>query len=218
MGKRGPKAKGEFTDKSAVLSTRISAELRAALEKEVAAKPGLTLSREIEHRLRRSFDDDKIANEGFGTRRNRALMKIIALTMQTASRPDKFDAEWLDDPWLFHQTLQRINLVLLAIRPAGAVAPPIDPELRFELEQVDPMERASQMWDFIQKADSSLPLRADPANRVFNRLKVDLGEVVQRPKIVEGTVEEAIKAARMVAGDIEKFGRPSPPKRKGKRK
>lgn len=221
MGKRGPAAKGEFGDKSAVLSTRISADLRAALEKSVA-QSGLTLSREIEHRLRRSFDDDKMADEGFGTRRNRALMKMIALSMQTAWHPDKPDAEWLDDRWLFHQTLQRINLILMAIRPPGPVEPPADPELRQKLEQVDAMERASDMWHFIQRADASLPLRADPADRVFNRLKADLGEVAQRPEIVQTTAEVASETARVVAGDIEKFGKRSTPrtisKRKGKRK
>ena len=51
---RGPKAKGEYHDKSAVLSTRISSELRKMLEASVK-KSGLTISREVEHRLRWSF-------------------------------------------------------------------------------------------------------------------------------------------------------------------
>ena len=211
MGKRGPAAKGEFGDKSAVLSTRISAELRAALEKSVA-KTGLTLSREIEHRLRRSFDDDRLASEGFGNRRNRALMKMIAISTQTAWHPDKPDVDWLDDPWLFHQTLQRINFILMGARPNGKVEPPSNQKLRRQLELVDPIERAGEVWNFIQRADSSLPLQADPSLRLFNRLKADLGEVAQRPEIVKSTEEEAIKTTRMIAREIEKFGRRSMPK------
>ena len=44
MGRRGPKPKGEYVDKSATLSTRISAELRAQLEGAVRSS-GLKLSR-----------------------------------------------------------------------------------------------------------------------------------------------------------------------------
>lgn len=54
MGKRGTKAKGEYHDKSAVISTRITSELRKMLETSVK-KSGLTISREIEHRLRWSY-------------------------------------------------------------------------------------------------------------------------------------------------------------------
>ena len=221
MGRRGPAAKGEFGDKSAVLSTRISAELRAALEKSVA-ESGLTLSREIEHRLRRSFDDDRMASEGFGTRRNRALMKMIALSMQTAWHPDKPDAEWLDDLWLFHQTIARIVHILMAVRPAGDLNPPTNEKVRHQLEQVDPMERAGDIWHFIQRADSSLPLtEKDPSYRLFNRLKADLGEVAHRPEIVEGTAETAAESSRAVVREIEKFSKrskwqPKPSKRKTK--
>lgn len=54
MGKRGSVAKGEYQDKSAVLSTRITADLRKMLESSVK-KSGLTISREVEHRLRWSY-------------------------------------------------------------------------------------------------------------------------------------------------------------------
>ena len=193
MGKRGPAAKGEFGDKSAVLSTRISADLRAALEKSVA-QSGLTLSREIEHRLRRSFDDDKIANEGFGTRRNRALMKMIAISMQTAwTRTNRTLSGWMIRGCsikLFRKSI----FILMAVRPPGTEIQPADQKLRRKLEQVDPIERAADMWHFIQKADSSLPFGADPSDKIYNRLKAELGEIASRPEITEGTAKLAIKA------------------------
>ena len=124
MGKRGPAAKGEFGDKSAVLSTRISADLRAWLEK-AKAESGLTLSREIEFRLRRTFTVDETIKESFGSRRNRALMKMLSMAMETTSRPDSSsERDWMDDPWLFDQVVRTLNNILRAIRPPGEAESP----------------------------------------------------------------------------------------------
>lgn len=196
MGSRGPPPKGEYAGKSQVLSTRIRADTRAALV-AAAKRSGRSLSQEIEHRLRRTFQEDERIYDGFGTARNRALMKMIANVVQTAWHPDRPDAEWLDDPWLFDQTIRLINLVLIAVRPPGSSKPPADPKLRRKLTDIEPMARAADMWHFVQNADASLPLSADSVEHAFNRLKADLGDIAQRPMIVQATTNaEVIRDTR----------------------
>jgi hypothetical protein len=197
MGKRGPAPKGPYADKSEVLSTRIRPDTRTALVTAASAK-GVPLSQEIEHRLRRTFQEDQRAIDNFGTLRNRALMKMIANVMQTAWHPDRPNVEWLDDPWLFEQTIRTINMVLMAVRPPGRAQPPADRKLRWKLRHIDAMERAADMWHFVQQADASLPLEADAADQIFNRLKADLGETCQRPLISAGTPQQAVRANRAV--------------------
>jgi hypothetical protein len=52
---RGARPKGEYAGKASWLSTRITGDLRAKLEGS-AQKCGRSLSQEVEHRLRRSFE------------------------------------------------------------------------------------------------------------------------------------------------------------------
>jgi hypothetical protein len=201
MGKRGPAPKGEFGDKSAVLSTRISSELRARLEAQVE-QSGLTLSREIEHRLRRSFIDDEKISEGYGNRRNLAIMKILSMMIEAKRRPNQADADWLEDPWLFDQVVISLNAILEGIRPAGEIKPPAHifgdvgasffedhPEMDTpEFHRTVAVQKAAALLDGIHQADPALPLEDDPslsaekarAVRLRRKLKVDLGPLTQR--------------------------------------
>src|SRR5437764_2003320 len=85
MGKRGPQPKGEYGTKigrTAVLSTRLQPETRALL---IAATKtsGRSLSQELEHRLRRTFSEDKNAVEFFGNQSNAAILKLIGAVIQS---------------------------------------------------------------------------------------------------------------------------------------
>lgn len=64
MAKRGRKPKGEYHDKVSVFSTRITAQLRADLV-DASERNTRSLSQEVEHRLRRSLDGDKVAQHGW---------------------------------------------------------------------------------------------------------------------------------------------------------
>src|SRR5688572_13310257 len=108
MGKRGPKPTGPYGDKTKVLSTRITAPTRAALER-AAAKSKRSLSSEIEYRLRRSFDEDQKIEEIFFSREIYAFVRLVAEAMNMAGlaalgfRPAKerrlpFPL-WLGDPY-----------------------------------------------------------------------------------------------------------------------
>jgi hypothetical protein len=183
MGKRGPSAKGEFGDKSAVLSTRISAELRAALEASVE-RTGLTLSREIEHRLRRTFGDEEKIEAVFGSERNYRLMQMAALALQQAWNVENPDADWLDDPVAFEIAIRTVNRILEAVRPPGG-APQLD-----NLAELSAMQAPARLWQDVQAADPSLPLSDTGRKHLANRTKSALGPIADRPRIFSGNADE----------------------------
>jgi hypothetical protein len=190
MGKRGPRPKGPYSGQTAVLSTRIRPELRAALEAAARAR-GVSLSHEIEHRLRRTFYDDEKITEAFGSRRNYALMRMIGSIIEMMMNVKNRKAEWLDDPYLFEQVTKSINVVLEAIRPTGE--PPATVE--DALDHGGPRQwkwRAAEAIRDVQLADPTLPLDAPKSKRLAHRLKADLGDVFER----------APPAYRQVAGSL----------------
>ncbi|MDH6275601.1 hypothetical protein M2311_005701 [Rhizobium leguminosarum] len=73
----GRKPSGEFSGKSSAFSTRITPELRAALEKE-SQDTGKSLSQIVERRLRDSFDIPKRWERALGPGHVRALAYVVA--------------------------------------------------------------------------------------------------------------------------------------------
>jgi hypothetical protein len=182
MGKRGPTAKGEYRDKTQVLSTRISAELREAL---AAAAEGSTLSREIEHRLRRTFAEDKQIADVFGSRRNFQLMRLIASVIDSTvnrkvDKPKKQNVDWLDDPYAFDQAVRAIAAVLNAIRPPGAVPQSLDEALDQYGGTFQGEFNAVETLRDIQKAPDMLPVMATRHQKRMARMKEDIGDLADR--------------------------------------
>src|ERR1051326_1432381 len=108
MAKRGPAPRGEYVNKSKVFSTRLRPDTLDAL-KVAAEKSGRSLSQEVEHRLRRSFDFDGKVSDAFGDWSIYSLMRMIATAM-TASFNPKTGASWADDPYVFNQAVERTNV------------------------------------------------------------------------------------------------------------
>lgn len=134
MGKRGPQPKGGYSEKSGTLSTRITGALRDQLKRS-AAKSGRSLSSEIEHRLRSSFDFETRIEGIFGNRVTFGLMRAMASVMnQTAEqaarvvkgarRQARSGEPWLDDPYVFDQAAKAACVILELFRPAGSPARP----------------------------------------------------------------------------------------------
>jgi hypothetical protein len=164
MAKRGPVPRGEFHNKSAVLSTRIREDTRAALERAAAAS-GKSLSQEIEYRLRSSFDKDRVISAEFGNRQNYALLRLLASLFDSAPN----EGPWLHDPENFNHILDSINRVLIALRPNGADSDAETDRLVGELN-------AAALADELARADPSMP--PDQAANRFNYVKAGLGEAV----------------------------------------
>jgi hypothetical protein len=194
MGKRGPAPSGEYSDKTQVLSTRISAGLRANLA-TAAKSSGHTLSREIEHRLRRTFSDDAKISDAFGDRRNYALMKMISsvveavvnrkiLSAVTAKQLKKL--HWLDDPYAFDQAIRAIAAVLDAIRPPGEIPQSLDEVLDQYGGTFQGKFNAIETLRDIQTASDQLPLPSTKGTRhqhKMSALKSDIGDLADRAQI-----------------------------------
>lgn len=118
MAKRGRKPKGEYPDKVAVLSTRITAKLRQQLE-DASTRSGRSLSQEIESRLSRSFDREEHIKAAFGDRRNYAFCRLISAFVDGLWNPEKPDQFWLSDPYQYNQAVIGIKGLLEHLRPEG---------------------------------------------------------------------------------------------------
>ena len=202
MGKRGPTAKGEYHDKSKVLSTRISAELREALEL-VAKDRGGTLSREIEHRLRRTFDDDRKIDLVFGSRRMFQLMRLIASVIEsTVNRKidvaKKPNLDWLDDPYAYDQAMRAIIVTLETMRPQGKIPQSLD-------EAIDQYGGTFQ-GDFnalatlrdVQKAPDALPVNGSRYRKMIAGMKKDIGDLVDRAVTYGQTADQVRSTGLLV--------------------
>lgn len=187
MGKRGPAPKGEYSSQTAVLSTRITPELRARLEAEVK-KSRKTLSREIEHRLRRSFIEDDKISEAFGSRQNYALMRMISMLIETIHFPAYSVKDWREDPDQYDQVIKKINGVFEALRPPGKAR-----ELT-EYEKTIADASYSQaplvLISNLQSVDAAIPLSAPRRLQIASLLKGDLGEMIERPKLFFGNADQ----------------------------
>jgi hypothetical protein len=87
----GRKPKGEFTGKSATITTRIQPGHREALE-DAARASGRSLSQELEFRLRASLQKPTGAQ-----RRNQAIAYVIARVAEAIEK--ETGRTWLEDPF-----------------------------------------------------------------------------------------------------------------------
>jgi hypothetical protein len=85
---------------SGVTSIRFQPDLRRRLEQE-AKRNDQSFSSEVQGRLRRSFEDEKLLASQFGSERNARIMQIAGSVMQMQKNPLNPDADWLDDPITF---------------------------------------------------------------------------------------------------------------------
>jgi hypothetical protein len=190
MGKRGPAPKGKYEGKSKVLSTRIRPDTRKWLE-EAAKKSGRSLSQEIEHRLRWSFDQDELTVQTFGSRRNYAFMRSIALLMEAIWDPDKSDAtHWLDDPQAFWQVREATNRLFDMMQPQ----PPFQPTNPYEMFGGG-RRAARELMEDIKAADPAADLdRTSERDRLLARLQEDLGEAAARANVDRSSLETLKRA------------------------
>ena len=213
MGKRGPAPKGEYVGQTAVLSTRITPDLRARLEVEVSKRPNNTISREIEHRIRRSFiQDDEIIN-AFGSRENYALMRVISMVLELWHNPADLAADWRHDPTAYDQVCKKIAAVLKAMRPLGEAQKLSD--LEQAIADVTATEHPAVVLKGIQDAEQALPLTGSRKAQVRSLIKSDLGELADRPHIFHGNAEQ-------MRAEADRLGRekqlpPAPPKKRSRR-
>jgi hypothetical protein len=160
--------------KRAIFSTRITAELRVALER-AAKDSGKSLSNEIEARLLRSFEHEaeiKRVLAAFGGEQNYAVLRFIAEVIR------RIDAatgrRWTDDPWSFNQVRQAIAYLLDEWRPDGDVVKPATLP-RFNPERIEELGVASARGLIAQ-----LEFTEDDDAGSLGRIKRGLGDLLSR--------------------------------------
>jgi hypothetical protein len=168
----GRKPKGEYEGKAAVLSTRITKELRQALTRSSKVS-GRSLSQEIERRLRRSFDEDRRFDETLGGRENYAILRLIAGVLNATSHKGDWRENAEDFPYL-------IRAVVLTLSLFGPL--PFRPNLVGSFEDIHSATIAKAFAQLVVDAPDALPakksddpapyIKADLTQRMLERLKV----------------------------------------------
>ena len=113
----GRKPRGEFKGKSATLTTRITPETRAAMER-AAQKSGRSLSQEVERRL-----NDSVLNDRNRRSDVRALVEAIAIVTEKVEIAT--GKNWLQDAFTGEALRHGIEVLVRHFAPHGArVIPP----------------------------------------------------------------------------------------------
>jgi hypothetical protein len=118
MGKRGRQSRGEYASKGATLSARITKGTRERLD--AASKAGgLSLSQEVESRLRASLDEEDLLGGPVTTWMLSSVAKSIGdIEGRTGRR-------WYDDPYTFDECRTFIiDWMDHHLRPEGKAVPP----------------------------------------------------------------------------------------------
>lgn len=184
----GRPPKGEFHNKRAVFSTRITPELKASLVK-AADRNGRSLSQEIERRLRNSLLKENFADKtisAFGGKESYALHKLSVMAREHV----EFNTgkTWLDDAFTFDQTIRSTVAVWSDFAPTGNPNNPpdsyytkINPENLSEVAAVSALARVATSDDLLSElaGDEEHGERTQTAIRIRDAL----GDVlVQRLK------------------------------------
>ena len=121
----GRRPAGPYSDKRAVITTRITEELRKALE-AARERSGQSLSQEIEIRLRNSFNLEKQAAQAFGSQENFAFARLLIEGVAACEGITQGvgPGRWYDNPFATEAAARVAAKLLLAFRPDGPAEPP----------------------------------------------------------------------------------------------
>jgi hypothetical protein len=188
--RRGPVPKGEYADKAATISTRITADLRGWLER-AAKNSGRTLSQEIENRLRQTFVEEERMIDRFGGERTARILQVVASVLHGVRNSENPGAGWLDDPRAFDLGVDAIYWTLEPVRPPH----PPDWHRLEDIKDFDSPARkldvpaahnaGRELWREIAGSDDrALPLNAKmtPKQRLASIIRNKIPEVVDRSR------------------------------------
>ena len=116
----GAKPRGPFKGKSATLTTRITPETRAELERS-AQEQGRSLSQEVEFRLKAFVGQTRKPAH------IRSLAKAVSLLVTQIEQ--KTGRRWLNDPFTADAARQGIAALLARISPASDGPVPVPPDI-----------------------------------------------------------------------------------------
>jgi hypothetical protein len=190
--RRGPVPKGEYADKAATISTRITADLRGWLER-AAKNSGRTLSQEIENRLRQTFVEEERMIDRFGGERTARILQVVASVLHGVRNPENPEADWLEDPRAFDLGVDAIYWTLEPVRPPHPpdwhrledIKDADSPARKFDVTAAHNAGR--ELWREIAGSDDrALPLNAKmtPKQRLASIIRNKIPEVVDRSRTI----------------------------------
>jgi hypothetical protein len=172
MGKRGPKPLPK-NEASHVFSTRVQPELWKQLQR-AAKESRRPISREVHARLVKSFTDDDNIREKFGSRRNYALMRVVAGVINVLSPGDP-ERDWMDDPKTFSQVRDAVINIFKVLEPVGTESI----EKTFDARHRGAFAALNTMGA-IAMADAETSRNATREDWLKSQLRADLGDAVLR--------------------------------------
>jgi hypothetical protein len=116
MGKRGPKAKGDYSSKGSTLSARITNSTRERLDNS-ARENGTSISQEVETRLLMSFEEAQRVEDAFGGRTTSAFLRVLAEQIRAIEAES--GKHWWEDRYTFDKCVEVISLLMAAFLPKG---------------------------------------------------------------------------------------------------
>lgn len=185
MGRRGPANKDGASGPTAVLSIRMSEEMKLALER-AAKTSGRRLATEVETRLRQSFREDLEISKAFGSPRNYAIMRAIASLADATTNLKKPGSDWTSDPYAYEQVVVAVSVILELFRPKGEMPADVVDELDAgghsqwlaragflieDLQQAKPASPPDQKRN--RRLDLAWRIRNDLGDSIMNRLPAD---------------------------------------------
>ena len=181
--KRGRKPQGPYADKTSTIATRVSTDLRDKLDRARQEHPRTwSLSQEIEHRLRLSFDEDEQIKNLFGSIETYAVARLFAEILNQVE--GMTHRHWAEDGFTVLAASQAINDVLIEFRAGDDEAVPghIAKYIKSPNEAGEAI--AGGVLDQLRFADQALidkPGRyySDQA-KLYARLKSALGDLGER--------------------------------------
>jgi hypothetical protein len=116
-GRRGRPRLPEEDRRSRNFTFRGRAELHSNLA-EAAKTSRRSISEEIEHRLERSFADDRTIEAALGGQEIYDILRIVAATLHAAGNTSAAEGgRLIDDPVRYDRAVKAVNHVLEALRP-----------------------------------------------------------------------------------------------------
>jgi hypothetical protein len=187
------RAKAKEKPKAELIKTGfwLNAEILAKLKSE-AQRKDVTVSEEVNFRLKRSFTDDKLRHRA--NDRTHAVIRLLdavtraTIGAQVIGDPPGPPADWLNDPAAFDQVVIGINATLNLIRPAGEI--PAGGPRRGEFN-------ALAILSELQKAPELLPANPSQHTIELTQIRAAIADVVDRAIIGGITADMARQSRRL---------------------
>jgi len=179
-----------------MFSTRISADLRAALEAAAQAS-GRSLSQEFEVRFRSAFAENPRVDRATDAVIGSGILGIVVSQLQNHKDPA---ARWHNDPYCWQQAVAAATTILNLYRPAKAKPVSYTPPGSVGVDAVRQAESFVEQWVLdVQTATPAVSM-SKPEKLLPSRLREQMGHALaDRPEVFGRSSEHWKEISRIGA-------------------